>query len=327
MAQDVLGLGLAATTWADLPFSFYYALAVVSALVHLRAGSARTSGSAPRSTVRCWACRCSPSSGCCGWAARCGLDSPPADLVVPIAYPVVDVVFLTLTLVSLLATGSSAPGARRAGRDGVRRGRRHLLLRAAARHVRDGRGRGLQLDRRVRLLRPRLAAAARAPHERRPHRPRSRGPGSCRTSRCCRPRARAPGGCGRRSTASSWRRCWPSSSSSCCGSSSRWRTTVDPPRPSSSAGSSTPGPRRPPHRAGEPPPVRRADGDGRPLGAAHGAPVVVAFVDLDRSRPSTTPSGTRPATTSCAGSPTGCAPPCATATAWRVWAGTSSPSS
>ncbi|GAB3455164.1 GGDEF domain-containing protein [Kineococcus endophyticus] len=111
MAQDVLGLGLAATTWADLPFSFYYALAVVSALVHLRGRIRAHVG--VRTAID--GALLGLSLFTVVWVLWLGgavrvSDSPPGDLVVPIAYPVVDVVFLTLTLVSLLATGSSRTG-------------------------------------------------------------------------------------------------------------------------------------------------------------------------------------------------------------------------
>jgi diguanylate cyclase (GGDEF)-like protein len=110
-AQDVLGVGLAATTWADLPFSFYYLLAVVSALVHLRGRIRAHIG--VRTAID--GALLGLSLFTVVWVLWLGdavrvSGSPAADLVVPIAYPVVDVVFLTLTLVSLLAAGASLTG-------------------------------------------------------------------------------------------------------------------------------------------------------------------------------------------------------------------------
>ncbi|WP_432563884.1 diguanylate cyclase domain-containing protein [Kineococcus sp. SYSU DK003] len=110
-AQDLLGLRTEGTTAADGPFLGFSLLSVVSALVVLR-GRARERaglralldglllGTALLTVV--WV-------GWLGEAVRLS-PYPGTDLVLPLVYPVMDVVFVTLTIISVLRTGVTVPG-------------------------------------------------------------------------------------------------------------------------------------------------------------------------------------------------------------------------
>ena len=109
--QDVLHLRVGTTNWADVPFLAFSALSVGSALVHLR-GRVRS-----RAGIRAaidgslvgfslltvlWVLWL-------GSAVR-GSGQSLHELVVPLAYPVFDVVFVTVTLISILRAGLTLPG-------------------------------------------------------------------------------------------------------------------------------------------------------------------------------------------------------------------------
>jgi diguanylate cyclase len=109
--QDVFDRFVDVTTWADGPFLAFSVLSVVAAVVHVRG---RVRAHAGVSAVLdgtllglslltvIWVL----------WIGHAMQVSPysAADLVLPLTYPVLDVVFVTLTIVSLLRGGVTAPG-------------------------------------------------------------------------------------------------------------------------------------------------------------------------------------------------------------------------
>jgi diguanylate cyclase len=111
-ADDVLGLTTSATTSSDGPFLAFAALLVASSVVHLRGRVRSHTG-----------LRAALDGTLLGlslltivWVLWLGeavarADDPPLALVVPLAYPVLDVVFLTVTIVSVLRGGLTVPGA------------------------------------------------------------------------------------------------------------------------------------------------------------------------------------------------------------------------
>jgi diguanylate cyclase (GGDEF)-like protein len=111
-ADDVLGLTAGATTTSDGPFLVFAVLLVVSAVVHLR-GRVRTH-TGVRAVLDGTLLGLSLLTVV--WVLWLGeavarSDDPPTALVIPLAYPVLDVVFLTVTIVSVLRAGPTAPGA------------------------------------------------------------------------------------------------------------------------------------------------------------------------------------------------------------------------
>ncbi|WP_380171225.1 diguanylate cyclase domain-containing protein [Kineococcus sp. DHX-1] len=110
-AQDVLGLIEDATTWADGPFLGFSLTLVLSGLVHLW-GRARSHlglaalldglllGTALLTVV--WV-------GWLGDAVRLS-SYPAADLVLPLSYPLLDLVFLTTTIIQMARLGATRVG-------------------------------------------------------------------------------------------------------------------------------------------------------------------------------------------------------------------------
>jgi diguanylate cyclase (GGDEF)-like protein len=108
---DVLALRDGVTTWADGPFLAFAALSVGSAVVHLR-------GRVPTDT----GLRAALDGTLLGlslftvvWVLWLGVavraaDTPARDLVVPMTYPVLDVVFLTVVTITVLRGGTTVPG-------------------------------------------------------------------------------------------------------------------------------------------------------------------------------------------------------------------------
>ncbi|ABS01826.1 diguanylate cyclase [Kineococcus radiotolerans SRS30216 = ATCC BAA-149] len=110
-ADDVLGVTTSATTGSDGPFLAFALLLVASSAVHLR-GRVR-SHTGVRAVLD--GALLGLSLLTVVWVLWLGeavarADDRPLALVIPLTYPVLDVVFLTVTIVSVLRGGLTVPG-------------------------------------------------------------------------------------------------------------------------------------------------------------------------------------------------------------------------